>query len=525
VTAGAREPPAATRAPAATGDTAHLPARLRLAFLAGPMLSMIDSSVVNVAVPVIVRGLHTTLGTAAWAVSGYLLGLACGLAATPWLARRFGTLPAYGAAMLAFTLASGACALVPSVGLLIAARVIQGLAGAPMVPLAMSLILDPKRGARSMPASAGILLFAAPALGPALGGLLIGGFGWRSVFLINVPVGLAALAATRAARRALPGGTGDRSARLDGSGLVLLAAGLGLATYGASQGPAHGWLSAASAPAWAGGLALVAGYVLRERATHASGHVPRERATHATGHVPRERAMHPAGHVRRERATHPPGGGLRRPPAVDLSPLRSPQRALTLALACVASVVLFAMLFLAPVFLQQIQHHSATVTGLVLLPQGVVMGLASWLGSILAERGKQHPRVITVSVAGGLALLAASTLGLLLLTATTPVWVTTGLLCGRGVALGLTIQPLVKGFIAGLDERRMPDASTLFNMAERLSGSFGIALLATLYASRAAATGSGVTAFRDCALVLTIAAGIGAGAAACNHGMSVNDAG
>ena len=111
----------------------RLPAAVRLSFLAGPMLSMIDSSVVNVAVPGIVGGLHTSLGTAAWAVSGYLLGLACGLAATPWLARRYGTLPAYGAALLAFTLASAACALVPSVTLLIAARVVQGLAGMPRV--------------------------------------------------------------------------------------------------------------------------------------------------------------------------------------------------------------------------------------------------------------------------------------------------------------------------------------------------------------------------------------------------------
>jgi len=465
---------------------ARLPTRLQLAFLAGPMLSMIDSSVVNVAVPVIVRGLHTTLGTAAWAVSGYLLGLACGLAVTPWLARRFGTLPAYSAAMIAFTLASAACALVPTVGLLIAARVVQGLVGAPMVPLAMSLVLDPRRGARSMPASAGIVLFAAPALGPAVGGLLIGGFGWRSVFLINLPIGLCALAGVRTARRALPGGGADRGARLDLPGLVLLAAGLGLATYGASQGPAHGWLSAEAAPLWAGGLALVAGYALRERAAAST---------------------------------------RRAPAAVNLSLLRSPQRALTLGLACVASVVLFAVLFLAPVFLQQIQQHSTTVTGLVLLPQGVVMGLASWLGSELIERGKARPGVITVSVTGGLALLAVSTLGLLVLTPTTPLWVTTGLLCGRGVALGLTIQPLVMAFLAGTREREMPDANTLFNMAERLSGSFGIALLATLYASRAAATGSALTAFRDCALVLTVAAAVGAIAAACNHGMSVNDAG
>jgi MFS family permease len=227
----------------------RLPAVVRLCFLAGPMLSMIDSSVVNVAVPSIVGGLHTSLGTAAWAVSGYLLGLACGLAATPWLARRYGTLPAYGAALLAFTLASTACALVPSVSLLIAARVVQGLAGAPMVPLAMSLILDPARAGdrtRGMPASAGVVLFAAPALGPAIGGLLISAFGWRSVFLVNLPIGLLALAGVRAARRALAAAgdasegmlTANRAARLDVPGLLLLAAGLGLATYGASRGPA-----------------------------------------------------------------------------------------------------------------------------------------------------------------------------------------------------------------------------------------------------------------------------------------------
>src|SRR5262249_61594655 len=110
------------------------------------------------------------------------------------------------------------------IGLLIVARVVQGLVGAPMVPLAMSLILDPRRGARSMPASAGIVLFAAPALGPAFGGLLISALGWRSVFLINLPIGLLALAAVRTARRAFPG-RGDPGARLDRPGLVLLSPG------------------------------------------------------------------------------------------------------------------------------------------------------------------------------------------------------------------------------------------------------------------------------------------------------------
>ena len=99
----------------------------RLAFLGGPMLSMIDSSVVNIAVPDIVADLRTSLATAAWTVSGYLLGLAAGLAATPWLARRFGTLPAYQAALAGFIATSACCAFAPTVGVLTATRVLQGL--------------------------------------------------------------------------------------------------------------------------------------------------------------------------------------------------------------------------------------------------------------------------------------------------------------------------------------------------------------------------------------------------------------
>jgi EmrB/QacA subfamily drug resistance transporter len=443
----------------------------RLAFLGGPMLSMIDSSVVNIAVPDIVADLHTSLGTAAWAVSGYLLGLATGLAVTPWLARRFGTLPAYQAALVSFIAASACCALAPNVGVLIATRVLQGLAGAPMVPLAMGLLLGKHNGVRTMPVSAGLLLFAAPALGPAIGGLLISGFGWRSVFLINVPIGIAAWVGLLPARRALAGG-GDRAARLDLAGLLLLAAGLGLATYGASRGPDRGWLSAA--PAWGGGLALIAGYLLWVRM----------------------RAGRPA-----------------RPPAVSLSLLGSPLRSVTLGLACVASVVLFAVLFLAPVFLQDVQHRSATVAGLVLLPQGIVMGLASWLGNSVVERGKARPAVIAASVSAGLALLAVSTAGLALLTVQTPAWLTAALLCGRGIALGLTVQPLVLALLGDLDDARMPDANTLFNIAERLSGSFGIALLATYYTARTQITGSAVTALHDCALLLAAVSAGGALAA------------
>jgi MFS family permease len=497
-------------APPAAGPGAPvIPARLvALVCLAGPMLSMIDSSVVNVAVPVIVTDLHTTLATAAWTLSGYLLGLACGLAASPWLARRFGTLPAYRAALIGFVAASAACALAPGIGLLIIARVVQGLAGAPMVPLAMGLLLGREGTARTMPASAGLMLFAAPALGPALGGLLLSAFGWRSVFLVNLPVGAAALAGMlalgRAVRRAPERGgpfaeRGDPAARLDLPGLILLAAGLGLATYGASQGPARGWLSAAAAPAWAGGLALVGAYLLWYRARPAGARPSGARPSGAR----------PGGAPARGRRL----GRAGVPPAVNLSVLGAPHRALTLALACAASVVLFAVLFLAPVYLQDIQHASTLVTGLVLLPQGVVMGLASWLGNVVVQRGEDRPALLAWSVCGGLALLAVATLGMMLLGAGTPPWVTAVALCGRGVALGLTIQPLIRELLGDLDAAQLPDANTLFSISERMAGSFGIALLATFFAAETRSTGQPLTAFHDCALVLAAAAAAGALAA------------
>ena len=115
--------------------------------------------------------------------------------------------------------------------------------------------------------------------------------------------------------------------------------------------------------------------------------------------------------------------------------------------------------------------------------------------------------MIACSVSAGLALLAASTAGLVLLTAQTPAWLTAVLLCGRGVALGLTVQPLVLALVGELDDARMPDANTLFNIAERLSGSFGIALLATFYSARIQLTGSASPRCTTALLLAAVSAG------------------
>src|SRR5437764_12295559 len=225
---------------------------------------MLDSSIVNVAVEPIARELRASLTVVQWTVSGYLLALGAGLAGTAFLARRFGTLPVYRASVIAFTAASALCALAPDAGVLVGARVVQGLVAAPLVPLAMSMLLGrDSRGARAISPVAGIMLFLGPALGPTVGGALIGAVGWRGIFLINVPLGALAAVAVRYVPAAMAPGRRP-GARFDLPGLILLAAGLTGLLLGASQGASAGWTVKGSPATWvplAVGAALTAGYV------------------------------------------------------------------------------------------------------------------------------------------------------------------------------------------------------------------------------------------------------------------------
>jgi len=415
------------------------PARLgplvQYALLAGPLLSMLDSSIMSVAVEPIARELHASLTAVQWAVSGYLLALGGGLAGTAYLARRFGTLPVYRASVIAFTLASALCALAPDAGFLVAARVVQGLAAAPLVPLAMSMLLGGGGSARSISPLAGIMLFLGPALGPTVGGALIGAGGWRAIFLINVPLGAAAALAVRLVPAALaPGRT--PGARFDLPGLVLLAAGLTGLLLGASQGAAYAW---STAPAWA---PLTAGAGLL--------------------------ACYAAWAARRDQ------------PALDLSLVRRRVPALSMGLCALASVVTWAAVFLLPVFVQSVQGRSALAAGLAMAPQGLVTGLSTALGLRLLAR-----LTVRVTVLAGFAVLAVASLGLLVIGARTPLWVIAVILACRAVSIGLVISPLLQALTDPLRPGQLGDANTLFNTCQRVAASFGIGLIAALYATQA----------------------------------------
>jgi EmrB/QacA subfamily drug resistance transporter len=395
---------------------------------------MIDSSIVNVAVPDIATELKAQLDDVQWIVSGYLLALGVALALTAYLAKRFGVMRVYMVSMILFVIASAVCAFAPSIETLIAARAVQGFVGAPLVPLALSVLLGKAGvgGGKGIPVSAALILFLAPALGPTLGGLLIGAGGWRWIFLVNLPVGvigLLLLVRTPAAVGALA----NRSVRFDPLGFVLLAVGLTAALFGATQGTADGWDSPFAWAPLAGGLVLLVGYVL---------------------------------------------WALRRShPAVDVQLVRHFDSGLALILQVLCSVVAFGTVFLVPVFTQSVQGHSAVDTGLALLPQGIVMGVGTWAGQKLMSRVALRSMVVA-----GFAILAVASVYLMVIAVDTPLWVTALLLCGRALAIGLVTAPLLVAMLAPLSESELPDGNTLFNITQRLGGSIGVSILGSIVA-------------------------------------------
>ena len=430
---------------------------MQYALLAGPLLSMLDSSIVNVAIEPIARELHAGLTTVQWTVSGYLLALGAGLAGTAYLARRFGTLPVYRASIAAFTAASALCALAPDAPVLVAARILQGLVAAPLVPLAMSMLLGRGSagdggGARSISPLAGIMLFLGPALGPTVGGALIGTVGWRGIFLVNIPAGAVAAVAVRFVPAALAPGR-QPEAKFDLTGLVLLAAGLTGLLLGASQGASAGWQSDSAWLPLAAGAAAIACY---------------------------------AGW-----AAH------RDQPALDLSLARQRGPVLAMALCALASVLTWAAVFLLPVFAQSVQGRSALAAGLAMAPQGLITGLSTALAPRLLTR-----LTVRVTVLAGFAILALASLGLLLIGAATPLWLIAVILACRSVSIGLVINPLLQALLQPLAASQLGDASTLFNTWQRVAGSFGIGLIAALYTTQAREHGP-VAALHVAGLVLT----------------------
>jgi EmrB/QacA subfamily drug resistance transporter len=407
--------------------------RVAIVVILGAIMSVLDTTIVNVALHDLSGDLHASLGSIQWVITGYLLSLAAVIPVTGWAVRRYSARRLYLIALVVFTAGSALCALATSSSELIAFRVLQGIGGGMITPIGQ-MILVKASGPRNLPkvmSFIGVPIVLAPVFGPTLGGLLLQTVGWQWIFLINAPVG--ALAFVMAWRLLPHDEAGSAQAgRLDVLGLVLAAAGVVGITYGLSESEAAGSITSSSVllPVLAG-LALLALFVVRSQRT--------------------------------------------KYPLLDLSLFRNPAfRAASIVTFCLGAA-LFGAMILMPLYFQTVRGQDAIDTGLLLIPQGIGGGLGMFLSGRLTTRlGAGR-----TSMLGGL-ILAVATIPFVLVTAGTP-FTAIGLAMGvRGIGVGLAIMPAMTAAFSVLTREQVNDASPQLTVLQRVGGSLGTAVIAVV---------------------------------------------
>ncbi|MBM7520467.1 DHA2 family efflux MFS transporter permease subunit [Nocardioides nitrophenolicus] len=397
----------------------------RLAWLiaCGAFATGLDTSVVHVALRTIQLEYDVTLAAAQWVSTSYLIALAVSLPVCGWLGDRLGTGRLWLGALAAFTVASGLCAAAPSLELLVAARVLQGLAAGLLVPAGQTILgraVGPGRLGRVM-SRLGMAVALAPALGPVLGGLLLDDLGWRWLFLVNLPIGAVVLLA---ARRLLPTPPGSAGTPLDGVGLAALSIGLPCTVYGLTALGAGGFHPV---PILVIGLAALALYVVRSR--------------------------------------------FRPEPLLDLGLLRIPAFRAAGATMAVAGVLIFGSTLLYPLYFQLARHEDVLTTGLLTFALGLGTALTLPRAGRLVDRyggGR-------VALAGGLLDLAVS-IELVSVGVDQPILVIQLLLLLQGAGTALLAVPLTVAAYAAVPPHRLADAAVQVNIVNRIGGALGAAI-------------------------------------------------
>lgn len=336
-----------------------------LTFLcAGVFLGAVDFYIVSVAIPDLLRSFpRAGITGISWVINGYTVTFTAALLPAGGLADRYGRRRVFLAGLAVFALSALACAFAPSAGVLVAARVVQGAGGGTITPLALTLIL-PRFGQERRGTAIGLWTATqacAVAAGPAIGGALVSGLGWRAVFWLQVPVGLIALGGTAWALRGDPPGETARGQLPDLAGVGLLGGATGLFSLGVVQSNAWGVLS------WRTDLALISGiglgvvFVLRT-------------------------LRHPA-------------------PIVDLRLLRNRLLRLANTAMLLTGLVMYAVPFGLVLFLIGVWHYSAARAGLAVTPGPIVQAVTALVAGRLINRFGSRAAAIP-----GAVLLAASTL-------------------------------------------------------------------------------------------------------------------
>ncbi|GAB7105237.1 MFS transporter [Streptomyces phaeofaciens JCM 4814] len=423
----------------------------------GSVMSVLDMTIVNVALRSLSESFHAPLETIQWTATAYTLALAAVIPTAAWAMGRFGTRRAYLTALALFTLGSLLAACAWNTGTLIAFRAVQGLGGGLLMPVGMAMtmaVADRERYGRTM-ALLGLPVLVGPVAGPVLGGWLLDATSWRWIFLVNLPVGVLAL--TLAARLLLPDAPrkGVPAPRLDVPGLLALSPGLALLLFGLARGGERGDFTAPGAllPTLAG-AALIAAFVWRALTT--------------------------------------------RHPLLDIRLLTDRTFAVGIGVLALFTCGYFGSMLLGPVYWQEVRGWSATSTGLLGVPVGLAVGTTMQWAARRVDKVPPHRLIRAGIVIGALGMALT---GLSIGTQHVPAWQPLSSTVLMGIGSGLVLMPTMTTASRDLPKDRLAAASTALGINSQVCASVGTALISVVLGS----AGTDPSGFR---IAYLIAAGL-----------------
>ncbi len=396
------------------------------------VLELLDTSIVNVAIPHMMGNLGATLDQIAWVSTGYIVANVIVLPITGWLSAYFGRQRYFAGSIALFTIASFFCGNSGTLGELVFWRVVQGLGGGALLSTSQAILYEefPREEYGTAMAIFGVGVMVGPTLGPTLGGYITDAFSWPWIVYINIPFGIAALLLTltfvQDSRFA------KKIEKVDWIGLILLAVGIGTLQTMLERGERLDWFDSREVIFLAvTSAASLIGFVWHELVTE-----------------------------------HP---------VVELHILKSRQLAAGVIFAVVLGVCLYATVFVLPVYLQTLQGFTAEDTGFVILPGALASAFT------MATMGRTQGRIDgRYSIIVGVGLFALSMWKHAHFTTDSGMSDFFWPLIYRGVGLGLIFVPLTNLALADLPMSLIPQGTGLFNLTRQLGGSVGIALSATL---------------------------------------------
>ncbi len=426
-------------------------------FVCGVFMDIMDTTIVNVALPTLRVAFHTTQASVEWVVIGYLLSLAVWIPASGWLGDRVGTKKVFLFALAAFTIASAACGQAHSLGELVAFRVLQGVGGGMLTPVGTSMLYRAFPPIERARASTVLIIptVLAPALGPIVGGWLVTDVSWRWIFYVNLPVGVAGFIIgflfIEEHREPTAG-------RFDVPGFLLSGSGLALVLYALSEGPERGWTSFSIVGTAVTGVACFVALVFVEL---------RKRYPMLMLRLYKDRMF------------------------------RNANTVLTLTYGSFAGV-----LYLLPQFLQTLRGLSALQSGLTTFPQAIGVIVSSQLvGRLYHTVGPR--RLVIVGMTG----MAAFTGCFAFVALDVNLWWIRGIMFARGLCMACSFVPLQAATYANVAPSDTGRASAIFSTQRQVAAALGVATLVTVWISNNAATLTGFhVAFGTGAIVVLLGA-------------------